>query len=167
MAWHSRMFCAGVTVVPYFRERGFAVPTIGFMALVIPEVLTESCATRQALERFASKWRVLVIYALLDGPQRHASPQEPRERFADNPASSRAADHIPGGSPGADPEALLWAVLCLAPDPGISIPELVAGTGMSRRWISYRLEELAAVRRAVQVARGLWRAVTTDGDDNE
>lgn len=45
------------------------------MALVIPDVLAESCATRQALERFASKWRVLVIYALLDGPQRHATLQ--------------------------------------------------------------------------------------------
>jgi DNA-binding HxlR family transcriptional regulator len=40
--------------------------------LVIPDVLEESCSTRQALERFASKWRVLVIYALLVGPQRHA-----------------------------------------------------------------------------------------------
>jgi DNA-binding HxlR family transcriptional regulator len=49
------------------------MPPIAFMALVIPGVLTESCATRQALERFASKWRVLVIYALLDGPQRHAA----------------------------------------------------------------------------------------------
>ncbi|WP_182887979.1 winged helix-turn-helix transcriptional regulator [Microbispora sp. H10885] len=37
---------------------------------VIPDVLQESCATRQALERFAAKWRVLVIYALLAGPQR-------------------------------------------------------------------------------------------------
>jgi DNA-binding HxlR family transcriptional regulator len=42
------------------------------MALVIPDVLEQSCTTRQALERFASKWRVLVIYALLAGPQRHA-----------------------------------------------------------------------------------------------
>jgi len=42
------------------------------MALVIPEVLEESCTTRQALERLAAKWRVLVIYALLAGPQRHA-----------------------------------------------------------------------------------------------
>ena len=40
--------------------------------LVIPDVLEETCSTRQALERFASKWRVLVIYALLAGPQRHA-----------------------------------------------------------------------------------------------
>jgi DNA-binding HxlR family transcriptional regulator len=38
----------------------------------VPDVLLESCATRQALERLASKWRVLVVYALLAGPQRHA-----------------------------------------------------------------------------------------------
>jgi len=42
------------------------------VALVIPDVLEETCATRQALERLAAKWRVLVIYALLAGPQRHA-----------------------------------------------------------------------------------------------
>ena len=42
------------------------------MALVIPDVLAEDCTTRQALERLAYKWRVLLIYALLDGPQRHA-----------------------------------------------------------------------------------------------
>lgn len=41
------------------------------MALVVPDVLAEACATRQALERFAAKWRILVIYALLAGPQRH------------------------------------------------------------------------------------------------
>ena len=42
------------------------------MVLVIPDVLEESCSTRQALERFSAKWRVLLIYALLAGPQRHA-----------------------------------------------------------------------------------------------
>lgn len=42
------------------------------MALVVPDVLEESCATRQALERFAAKWRVLLLYALIAGPQRHA-----------------------------------------------------------------------------------------------
>jgi DNA-binding HxlR family transcriptional regulator len=49
------------------------------VALVIPDVLDEGCATRQALERLASKWRVLVIYALLAGPQRHG---ELRRRLA-------------------------------------------------------------------------------------
>ena len=49
------------------------------MALVVPDVLAESCTTRQALERLASKWRVLLVYALLAGPQRHA---ELRRRVA-------------------------------------------------------------------------------------
>jgi len=40
--------------------------------LMIPDVLEESCATRQALERLAAKWRVLVVYSLLDGPRRPA-----------------------------------------------------------------------------------------------
>jgi DNA-binding HxlR family transcriptional regulator len=43
------------------------------MTLMIPDVLEESCATRQALERLAAKWRVLLIYALLAGPQRPAA----------------------------------------------------------------------------------------------
>lgn len=42
------------------------------MSLVIPDVIEESCTTRQALERLGAKWRVLVIYALFAGPQRHA-----------------------------------------------------------------------------------------------
>jgi DNA-binding HxlR family transcriptional regulator len=42
------------------------------MALVIPDVLEEGCTTRQALERLAAKWRVLLIYGLLAGPQRNA-----------------------------------------------------------------------------------------------
>ncbi|MET7396664.1 helix-turn-helix domain-containing protein [Dactylosporangium sp. AC04546] len=42
------------------------------MTLVVPDVLEESCATRQALERLAAKWRILVVYALFAGPQRHA-----------------------------------------------------------------------------------------------
>src|SRR3954464_12284396 len=50
------------------------------MDLLIPDVLEDSCATRQALERLASKWRVLLIYSLLAGPQRHA---ELRRRLPD------------------------------------------------------------------------------------
>src|SRR5690349_12684239 len=42
------------------------------VSLTIPDVLEETCTTRQALERLASKWRVLLIYALLAGPQRHS-----------------------------------------------------------------------------------------------
>ncbi|GIM91446.1 hypothetical protein Ato02nite_032390 [Paractinoplanes toevensis] len=45
--------------------------------LIVPDVLEESCTTRQALERLATKWRVLLIYSLLPGPQR---PAELRRR---------------------------------------------------------------------------------------
>jgi len=45
--------------------------------LVVPDVLEESCATRQALERLAAKWRVLLVYSLLAGPRR---PAELRRR---------------------------------------------------------------------------------------
>ncbi|MBM2621235.1 helix-turn-helix transcriptional regulator [Actinoplanes sp. LDG1-06] len=47
------------------------------MDLVVPDVLEESCATRQALERLAAKWRVLLVYSLLPGPRR---PAELRRR---------------------------------------------------------------------------------------
>lgn len=43
------------------------------MALIVPDVLEESCVTRQALERLAAKWRVLLVYALMDGPHRPAA----------------------------------------------------------------------------------------------
>lgn len=42
------------------------------MTPIIPDVLNETCDTRRALERLAAKWRILLIYALLDGPQRPA-----------------------------------------------------------------------------------------------
>jgi DNA-binding HxlR family transcriptional regulator len=42
------------------------------MLPVVPDVLEESCVTRQALERLAAKWRVLLIYSLLPGPRRPA-----------------------------------------------------------------------------------------------
>ena len=57
-----------------------------------------------------------------------------------------------------DPETLLWAALLAAPDEGVSVPGLVAQTGMSRRWIYYRLRQLAADGLVTQTARGLWRA---------
>jgi DNA-binding HxlR family transcriptional regulator len=42
------------------------------MALVVPDVLEPTCTTRQALERLGSKWYILLVYALLDGPHRPA-----------------------------------------------------------------------------------------------
>ena len=36
-----------------------------------PNVLDQNCESRQALDRLADKWTCLIVYALLDGPQRH------------------------------------------------------------------------------------------------
>jgi len=51
----------------------------------------------------------------------------------------------------------LQSALSRAPDQGISVPELMAVTGMSRRWVYYRLRELSAAGHVIQTARGLWR----------
>jgi DNA-binding HxlR family transcriptional regulator len=48
------------------------------VASMVPDVLEESCTTRQTLERLAAKWRVLLVYGLLAGPQR---PAELRRRL--------------------------------------------------------------------------------------
>ena len=38
---------------------------------VQPDVLSQHCESRQALDRIADKWTCLIVYALLDGPRRH------------------------------------------------------------------------------------------------
>lgn len=61
-----------------------------------------------------------------------------------------------------DPERMLWAILSLAPDDGVTVPDLMQYTGMSRPWIYLRLRELLTENRVVQVSRGRWRAVEGD-----
>jgi DNA translocase FtsK/SpoIIIE-like protein len=79
----------------------------------------------------------------------------------------QAAGAAPGaghdGASGDDPEALLWAALSLAPEDGVPTADLEAATGMSQRWVHYRLRALADACRAVQVRRGYWRAVNPEG----
>ena len=62
-------------------------------------------------------------------------------------------------SAGNDPGSILWAALSLAPDEGITVPELVDQTGMSRAWIYQRLRDLVRNGQAAQVTRGRWHAV--------
>jgi hypothetical protein len=58
--------------------------------------------------------------------------------------------------------AALWAALSAAPAEGISVPELVTASDMSRRWVYYRLRELAAAGRVVQTARQACVCTTRD-----
>jgi FtsK/SpoIIIE family len=60
------------------------------------------------------------------------------------------------------PDEMLWAALSLAPDVGVTAPELVEYTGMSRPWIYLRLRDLLTAGQVMQVSRGRWRAVVGD-----
>ena len=60
------------------------------------------------------------------------------------------------------PEAILWAALSLAPDDGVTVPDLMNTTGMSRPWIYQRLRELTEHGHVIQVSRGRWRAAIND-----
>jgi S-DNA-T family DNA segregation ATPase FtsK/SpoIIIE len=57
------------------------------------------------------------------------------------------------------PETILWAALSMAPTEGVTVPELVDQTGMSRPWIYHRLRDLVRDGQAAQVTRGRWHAV--------
>jgi hypothetical protein len=54
------------------------------------------------------------------------------------------------------PEAILWAALSLAPAEGITVPELMDQTRMSRPWVYQRLQDLARRGQVRQVSRGRW-----------
>ena len=104
----------------------------------------------------------------LDEVSRQAIGDHWRAEPSDTPGQDtpQEDDERNNGSPGTGPEAILWAALCLAPDEGVPVPDLMRQTGMGRRWVYYRLTELAAAGRATQVTRGQWRA-TPDVGDNE
>jgi hypothetical protein len=83
------------------------------------------------------------------------SPDEPA------PAGSRVGTGGHPGSPERDrdaPDALLMAALSLAPPEGVTVPELIQRTGMSRPWVYQRLQHLTRHGRVTQVSRGRWRA---------
>lgn len=60
------------------------------------------------------------------------------------------------------PEGALWLALCLAPEDGADIGELMRVTGMSRPTLYRHLSQHAKAGRAVQVSRGRWRATITE-----
>jgi DNA segregation ATPase FtsK/SpoIIIE-like protein len=59
-----------------------------------------------------------------------------------------------------DANAMLWSALSTAPPEGIPVSDLISIAGMSRRWVFWRLKQLAERGEAVQVVRGRWRAAS-------
>ncbi|MGW4475846.1 FtsK/SpoIIIE domain-containing protein [Nonomuraea sp. NPDC004354] len=77
-----------------------------------------------------------------------------------NPASGNGTSARHARSEAAqDAEKALAAALAGAPAEGVSMDELMRLTGMGRRWVYYRLDELTRADRAAQVSRGRWRAI--------
>jgi hypothetical protein len=72
---------------------------------------------------------------------------------APNPGEAEHAEDLEGSQ-----EALLWAALRLAPEHGIPVADLVAATGMSHRWVNYRLRTLADAAQPYRssAASGTW-----------
>jgi hypothetical protein len=66
-----------------------------------------------------------------------------------------------------DSDNALWFALCIAPDEGTDVGELIRVTGLSRPTLYRRLAQLSRDGYVVQVSRGRWRAVTTGDDDHE
>jgi hypothetical protein len=93
--------------------------------------------------------------ALAEGPP---APQPLAEPSPDRYAAA-ADDAEPPGEGQEDPEAILRRALSAASAEGIPVSDLITVTGMSRRWVFYRLRQLAADGYAVQTVRGHWRTV--------
>jgi len=81
-------------------------------------------------------------------------------------SESTSSDDGPEFDGGTDdgPAALLWAVLSLSPEEGVPVADLVTATGMSHRWVNYRLRALADAAHVIQIRRGVWRAADPESD---
>ena len=75
---------------------------------------------------------------------------------------SNRADADPPADERDAAENALWLALCMAPEEGCEIAELIRLTGMTRSTLYRRLREHARQGHAIQVSRGRWRARTTD-----
>lgn len=98
----------------------------------------------------------------LDPISRHALTAPPPA-----PATTTMPDGTGADQPGNtedDPETILRTALARAGQEGISVPALVGITGMSRRWVYYRLRELASAGHVIQTARGQWRTAPAGGN---
>jgi S-DNA-T family DNA segregation ATPase FtsK/SpoIIIE len=82
-------------------------------------------------------------------PDAPAHPADPEDAHGSGRSPDDARDA---------PETILWAALSLAPPAGITVPQLMDETRMSRPWVYQRLHDLARRGQVTQVSRGRWHA---------
>jgi S-DNA-T family DNA segregation ATPase FtsK/SpoIIIE len=97
--------------------------------------------------------------AILPGTAPQPSAWDMPGDAQDDPGEPEA---IPDSYQATTPQDALWFALCMAPDEGADIAELLRASGMSRPTLYRHLAQHAQVGHAIQVSRGRWRAVTTE-----
>jgi S-DNA-T family DNA segregation ATPase FtsK/SpoIIIE len=90
-----------------------------------------------------------------------AADADNTSRAGDAPLSSASDSEPDPGEETATADEALWLTLCLAPEEGADIAELLRITGMSRPTLYRRLADHARAGRAIQISRGRWRAQMT------
>jgi FtsK/SpoIIIE family len=124
-------------------------------------LLTDQAVTDTAARHASLRPALDAISGQAVSDRHTAETQHPDNEDADHQASDAESEDDNG------PQAILWAVLSLAPEQGSSIPDLMNATGMSRATLYRHLAEHARTGQAVQVGRGRWRARATQEDDPE
>jgi hypothetical protein len=117
--------------------------------LVTDEMVTGTSALHSQIPRGLDE---ISRNAILSAPRQPAPEFQPEYKNTEDTPVEVPGENRP------DPEAILWAVLSAAPPEGIPVREIISATGMSRRWVFYRLQQMAAAGLAVQMTRGYWRA---------
>ena len=90
----------------------------------------------------------------------------PQPSTWDIPGDAQDDARDPGDTPDSyqatTAEDALWLTLCMAPEEGADIAELLRASGMRRPTLYRHLAQHARAGRAIQVSRGRWRAATTE-----
>jgi S-DNA-T family DNA segregation ATPase FtsK/SpoIIIE len=127
--------------------------------LLTDQVVTDTAAryagSRPALDQESQR-------AILAASTHRPVPESDSSESYDSPDTGTDTE-----STTARADETLWFALCMAPDEGVEIGELMRVTGMSRPTLYRRLAEHARAGRAVQVSRGRWRAITTEEPHGE
>jgi FtsK/SpoIIIE family len=118
---------------------------------VVAETATLYSTDRPQLDEESR--RVIDVASEAHNPSFHAGPS------AEMPNTTKDAETTPDDA--------LWFALCMAPDEGTEIGELMRITGMTRPTLYRRLAEHARAGRATQVRRGHWRATTAEEPHGE
>jgi S-DNA-T family DNA segregation ATPase FtsK/SpoIIIE len=118
----------------------------------VADAVARYAATRPPLDSISR--RALAAGPLPPAPQPIGQPS--LDHRADRPDDAGTGEP-PAVDEQHDADAILRRALSAAPAEGVPVSDLITVTGMSRRWVFYRLRQLEAEGYAVQMVRGFWR----------